>query len=238
MKTYSKVNHNRSSKIKLYICILSIYSFCLTGCQKDDSILEESESYLDSDSQSTTISHKSANAAHIYNTSSEAWTAVRQLKQNFGNGVSSLMVITNMLDRPLTRIGKHTFWGRFYNEPPRVIPPGKSAAILGVKTSGSATGFSGYITYNVPTGTPDGGNVYEYFTIGSDVPFIGSNYISGSWNPNFGGPNGSWPIEEDDINRKSFRVRKGFVRVHGKIISDGSSAESKFAIVDRVLHNF
>ncbi len=221
------------NKTKKALLLITICSIGITGCQKNDILVEEvpsSKIELTTESQAITSSNKSVNPPNVYDTEEEAWQRVRQLKKERGPGVCALIVVTNLYYDSLTLIGKHAFRGNFYNAPPITIPSGKSAAILGQKTRGTATGFIGYLTYNLPFNNLQGETYYKYFTIGAKAPFTGQRKITGEWSPYFGGPDSYWPIQESSINKTSFSKIGQFGKIEGKIITDKLSPEIHYII--------
>ncbi|XVF65603.1 hypothetical protein PTKIN_Ptkin09bG0262000 [Pterospermum kingtungense] len=74
---------------------------------------------------------------------------VRKLKADFGNGVSTLGLIHNATEEPLTFVTSHDWWGHIYNQQayPQVIGAGHWGGFLHVKTAGPPSGSQGAVVY-------------------------------------------------------------------------------------------
>lgn len=147
-------------------------SLILTNCQKDDEDIYFDETLIVNGKRNINLKINIKNPENVYNTYQEALDRVREMKRTSGNGVSSLLVVENSSDFDAVMANTNVTHGYFYQAPPNIIPAGKFAAILGVKTSGTATGFEGIVSYKVAGESGD-----FFIHIGTSVPWWGSNGI-------------------------------------------------------------
>lgn len=114
---------------------------------------------------------------HLYNTHSEAASAIKALKSAYGNGVSGLTIIENTSNQYL-RLKKRIVLdgGEFFSEPPSVIPPGKFGVFLVVHPPGEALGVESSLEYHI-------GATGHYFSTKSIIPWgWAANEINGKIN--------------------------------------------------------
>lgn len=126
--------------------------------------------------------------ANINDSYDKAKTEVNNMKSNYGNGVSTLIIVYNGTKTDLKLIQYQSKHGHWSDDNPGVstIPAGKYAAMLHVHTSGAATGSQAYMVYAQPNKNykPDGDDakddssntVYlQRFCCAWDTPYSGTN---------------------------------------------------------------
>merc|ERR1711945_16861 len=104
---------------------------------------------------------------------------VENKKKEYGNGVSTLVIVHNGLDKDLVLEESHSEHGSFYASPV-TIPAGEYDAFLHTKTAWAALGSKGYVRYSYVAYTyfEGSGPIQEnkkniYF--GWDTPWSGTN---------------------------------------------------------------
>merc|ERR1719410_1112731 len=102
----------------------------------------------------------------------DAKTFVENNKANYGNGVSTLVIIHNGLDKDLVLEESHSEHGSFYSNPV-TIPAGQYDAFLHTKTAWAALGSKGYVRYSYRYRYVDAPLDGIYF--GWDTPWSGTN---------------------------------------------------------------
>lgn len=99
----------------------------------------------------------------------EALAAVQQMKRNFGNGVSTKILIENKTGADVTFCESNHSSGQFYTKPIN-IPNGHTLALLDVKTGGVMRGSIGSATFQKDSG--------EKETIKWSSPYVGTTKCS------------------------------------------------------------
>jgi hypothetical protein len=120
----------------------------------------------------------------------EALQKVNAMKEEYGNGVSSLIRIYNASGEPLVLCSSPDWHGHIGKYPiDGIIQNGQWCVFLHVKTSGTATGSSGAVVYNASQAKQD-----VFFSWG--MPFSGDNSVyCESREPNHWPPNGKiWDL--------------------------------------------
>ncbi|KDQ07793.1 hypothetical protein BOTBODRAFT_48552 [Botryobasidium botryosum FD-172 SS1] len=78
----------------------------------------------------------------------EAIERLKKLKENYGNGVSTLVHVYNASGDRITLQGEHSWRGSFYGGPPEsFIENGQWGVFLHVKPTGAAVGSAGAVIY-------------------------------------------------------------------------------------------
>ncbi|XWS35289.1 hypothetical protein CRYUN_Cryun21dG0113200 [Craigia yunnanensis] len=77
----------------------------------------------------------------------EAMRYVRQLKEKWGTGVSTLSLVYNGTGEPLRFVTSHDWYGHIYQTYPAEIGNGQWGGFLHVKTAGAASGSQGAVVY-------------------------------------------------------------------------------------------
>ena len=100
-------------------------------------------------------------------------TKARFLKEQYGFGISSSVVIVNNTDMVLHLGGKgHHFLGRFEHDPPTVIEAKGTGVFLHCHRNGAATGSVGVVEYSIGAGVAS-----MMFYVGWSTPYTGTNKI-------------------------------------------------------------
>jgi len=102
----------------------------------------------------------------IFDGMQEAINGVRDMKKKYGNGVSTQIVVGNLLSDKLEYENHATWHGKWQNRYLVEIPAGKWLACLHVKSSWSMTGSKGWV------GWKNGKMIYE---VGWVTPWSGTN---------------------------------------------------------------
>ncbi|GJU96319.1 hypothetical protein Tco_1321075 [Tanacetum coccineum] len=79
----------------------------------------------------------------------EAIAYVRNQKEKFGNGVSTLCIIYNATGETLYYDQEHSWYGRVWDLYPMEVQNGQWGAFLHVKNASAASGSMAYVTYRV-----------------------------------------------------------------------------------------
>ena len=109
---------------------------------------------------------------NINNAQNDAILQVNGMKEEFGNGVCTRIIVYNASGGVLTNRNEKTWSGRWSKyKLPTTIECGQWAAALHVKRSGAAAGSMGIMSYNM-----QGFN--NVLCVGWDVPWSGSNHGS------------------------------------------------------------
>lgn len=107
----------------------------------------------------------------IASTDNEADTSVENMKHNYGDGVSSRIIVFNNTKDDMHFQSDQHFSGRWENFPPAKIGPKEYGCFLHVKKSGAACGSVACVEYSV------GPNRTSKVYIGWDTPYCGKNNL-------------------------------------------------------------
>jgi len=108
--------------------------------------------------------------AKICDTYSEAVQAVNQAKKDFGNGISSRVIIYNASPEPMDYYDDENYSGKFYTGPPKTIPPFKHAAFLHTKRVAAIAGSRAAVMFTQQKSQ-------SVVAFGWNNPYMGANYI-------------------------------------------------------------
>jgi len=115
----------------------------------------------------------------IYNSQQEAETAVQKMKDEYGDGVSTLIVFGNTTLVTLNLNNEEDVHGHIWNGItwPNQIPAGKYAAILHTKTKAAAHGSEANLVYSFPVQS-GGATETKYAILAWDSPWSGTNTLA------------------------------------------------------------
>lgn len=102
----------------------------------------------------------------------EVLAEVGNMKQDYGNGVSTLIIVENQTGKYLNLKGSSHDSGRFYTTP-KDIPEGKSMGFLHIKKNATCCGSVGQLNFYFM----DNGR-REFRSISWDTPHYGTNTCS------------------------------------------------------------
>lgn len=118
------------------------------GIPITDETLREMPEYINRQITQTDRAHVALNKINEDNRYSNALGCVNQLKEDFGDGVSTLCVIYNATGDTLTLVTSHDYNGHVYTSPyPEQIANGQWGAFLHVKTTAAMAGSVGAVVY-------------------------------------------------------------------------------------------
>ncbi|MFS8013414.1 putative cytolysin/lectin [Helianthus anomalus] len=79
----------------------------------------------------------------------QALAYVRQMKRNWGNGVSTLGIFYNSTGEAMIFTQENSWYGRIYSSYPMRVQNGQWGAFFHVKIAGVASGSVGFVVYRV-----------------------------------------------------------------------------------------
>jgi len=169
----------------------------------------------------------------------EAQKNVEELKKDYGNGISTMIIIHNNMDRKLEyRQGQgqdqkdegvggwnayHGRWQNFDLHLNQRIPAGKFKPLLHVKTSGSLYGSQGWVAFRIYDRNIDDDTAIAY--IGWDTPYWGTNELGvGVHNIRTPNPYVLKKLTEGQyLSPQEYKANGHKIKVEGKFIKDESS---------------
>lgn len=137
--------------------------------------LEAMPEYIGKVITRTDRAHVAVNMKNSESKDVNARTFVENLKERYGDGVSTLCMVYNATGDPLKFVGNHDWSGHIGESPfPTEIANGQWGAYLHVKTSGAARGSVAAAVYR---GKNNAGSDCDWMLAWS-TPWSGSNRVS------------------------------------------------------------